>query len=529
VIRRIGALLGVSVLILLFAFSLQQARLKGLKGDGIEYLLYAHAFVSHASPEIREPDIDAVSKYLRENKIDKKLDAHILGAGLPLRGDSTHDSRGFVRSGDGAIYTIHFWFYPAFVAPVYKLTEWLRVQPVIAFTIANWLFVLIAFAYLVRWWRGSCFEKWLLSSLFLLVGTTYYIWWSHPEVFTASLVLLALMMLDDRRYGLGALVGGLATTQNPPVIFLVCFIALCGTVEIWQSSGADRSIGTLLRKGCLRLVAFFFAFLLALLPVAFFYQSLGVLNPIQATGFTDHLLVSPGRLYSLFFDLNQGMIVGTPGVAFGLAAVLLVLCASAFGGRSRKFDIVMGNGALIAGVVLSVVMALPALTTTNWNHGQAVFTRYAYWLAIPITFGFVRSIGALGEKTRTCIASVALLLQLLTVAYYGVWGTNWRGSYMSFKPAAAFVLDHYPGLYNPVPEIFIERLRSVEVSSSSNATRAQTYVYPNVGRVTKALATEDRAAHISRLCKTAKVHHVEGGWAYLSFAKDETCAGESLQ
>jgi hypothetical protein len=159
------------------------------------------------------------------------------------------------------------------------------------------------------------------------------------------------------------------------------------------------------------------------------------------------------RLFSLFFDLNQGMSVGAPGLMAGALAVSAFAQMKDPGRWGRAIA-----AALVFGVVIS--MALPTLIPHNWNAGTRAVLRYSYWLSMPLLALVLYGLPALGRTAAIALSAAALSLQLLSVALFGLAGKD--DVYLSHNRIAAFVLAHAPGAYNPEAEIFYERTRGVE-------------------------------------------------------------------
>lgn len=516
---NIAVIFWVSILASFFVATFSQVR---LIGDGAEYLLCASAFSSHYSPDMRTEDVRVFDKSdpnFRENQ-------KTLGTWYRLKNGVGYGG-GFVRALDGTMYSWHFWLYSAFVAPFLSVTQWLDISPLYACVLCNWVFVLVTLTYMAFSWKASKLQKQVLLILFLLNGTSYYIWWTHPEVFTASLILLALMLASDKKFGFAMFASGLAATQNPPVIFTLLFIAALSFIEGYHKNIDKLSILSLLKITRINTILFFLALIIALSPVIFFMATLGVPNPISETDFVDSSLISLSRLQSLYFDLNLGMITAQPGVFFGVVALQYLIVTSMF--KSKQITTVLSqNKFLLSGILLSIIMALPSLSTQNWNHGLSVFSRYAYWLSIPIIFGLVTSLGSLKRRTSIIISVTIIMLQTFTVAYYGFWGNNERSDFLTFKPISNYILLNFPNLYNPVPEIFIERLLHREGALSLRGVDGNTYVYPDKINPTKILLPIDKASRISDSCPSISLFKTEGDRAYLSFRGQEKCVLDIL-
>lgn len=524
--RRPYAALWTAPFLVLLVLSFRQVK---RTGDGLEYLLSARALSAHLSPDFRKDDIEYVGNIL--NQSEPGLRENIENAietlrTVPGRPNGVRYWGGFIQTADGTLYSWHFWLYSAFVVPFLQIVQWLRLPPLYAFVLCNWAFMLGALFYLTSHWKAKTLQRHVLTGLFLSTGTTYYIRWTHPEVFTASLILLALMLMSDRRHGWAMLASALAAAQNPPVMLLVAYI---GTVAVLHGRGfrsANSSLGGEIENGGKNLLVILATVSVALSPLVFFRAAVGVFNPITAAGSAQVSLISASRLWSLYFDLNQGMVVAAPGVLLGAAALpfLIVLASRQV---ERGGGVLWQMGPLFIGVFLSVAMAVPSLATRNWNSGQAVFMRYAYWLGIPIVFGLVATLARLPRRVSMGVGIGVVVIQIATVGYYGIVGGASHLSELSLKPIASYVLRNYPELYSPVPEIFVERVRRAGGWPRIGGGQ-QMYLYPEEGEPTKILLASGRARVIADTCQTASPTEVEGGWAYLSLRGERSCVKEML-
>lgn len=504
----------------LLLFGVGALRNGTMVGDGKEYLAYAYAFASHLSPDIRQEDLERLATSIPKNNTGFLHSLPTLGLGKPFGDGGQTDRWMFARTADGHLYTHHFWLYSALVAPFLLLTNWMGLNAFRAFPLANLAFVFVSLGYLAFFWRGTAFQKQTLAALFLLTGTTYYIWWPTPEIFTASCLLLALMAVYDRRYVLALLMTALPATQNPPLLgFLIVLAAMYalqrGLIGVVGGKFRCRIAGNLrvfLVSGV--------AFGIALLPLAFFYLTFGVLNPLVAMGAGNPALLSWRRLFSLYFDLNQGMIVALMGVFIGIAFVAVLLVGKGLEHGNNLISILYSFRPLAAGVAVSVLMAIPALTTGNWNSGHAVFMRYAYWLSVPILFGFIVSLSALPRQWRIMLAIATVFAQFVGVMYYDIWGKNWRSNWLEFKPVAKRVMIHFPSLYNPEPEIFLERLIHRDAILGESGYHDRVFSYPSADAPRKVLVPTSRFREtlndLQSKCETVRVASVAGNWMYLN-------------
>lgn len=525
--RRVCAALWAAALLTSFLVSFREVR---RTGDGLEYLLYARALSAHLSPDVREADLDFAGGLLEQSEpgirqvIQRRIDG--LGAAPSGPGGARYWG-GLVRTADGALYAWHFWLYPALVAPLLELVRRLGLPPLYAFVLFNWVCASGALLYMATRWEATSWPRHVLAALFLCTGTTYYARWTHPEVFTASLILLALMLLSDRRPGPAMLASAAASAQNPPALILLAYAATVAVLQARRSRSASSSPapGVGWRRGDLLLALA--ALGVASAPFVFFHAVAGVPNPIVAAGSAETSLISLSRLWSLYFDLSQGMVVGAPGVLLGVAAMPLLVA------RARRAEGRAGGARqpllpLLVGVSLSVAMAVPSLATRNWNSGQAVFMRYAYWLAVPIVFGLVAAGATLPRRWRTGLAMGVVGIQVATVASHRITGASHRPYEQSLNPVAACVLRNFPELYNPVPEVFVERVLETPSMPRVVAGGRRAFVYPTTGEPTKALLPSGQAEAIAVACATGSPTEVEGGWAYLTLRGRWSCVSEML-
>lgn len=481
-------------------------------GDGKEYLAYVMAFVDHGTPRLTPDDLLGMEALLKARQPSFPVEMALFGKETSLGGLGF--GQGFVSSPAGELFSLHFWLYPMLVAPFFALFQGLGWAPMGAFTLFNGVMLMLVVQYLMLCWKRPTWQKHAMASVFLSVGAPFYIWWAHPEVFTACLLMLALLMASDGRHGPAMLVASLASTHNPPVFIVTLLIAGWAMVSA-QRTGLLRP-AVFLRESIKWLPWGGVSSLIAALPAAYFLFFLGVSNPIVASGSADFSLISLGRLFSMFFDLNMGLIVGAPGLVLVFLVLFSVVALRTANWRWQGQAWVLSLAAFSA-----VLMALPALATTNWNHGQTVYSRYAYWIGVPLAAGLIHVLGYLSARTRRGVIGFVLLLQCMTMLIYGFWGKSWRGDYTTHKPHAAFAMRVAPGLYNPVPEIFFERVLGHEVAPN------RAVAFPQEGAAMKLLVPADQALDWQARCAGSAIVGSEGGWAYVNMNRSAPCDAAS--
>jgi len=398
-------------------------------GDVVEYTLATVAIADHGSPDIRLDDIARV-RTLLPGMFTEPFD--LLERGMRAGDEKLYAA--FVRGKHGDVYTVHYFGYSLLAAVPFKLFEALGIPPFKAFQAVN-LLAVFALALGLRRFFGSELKAWFGLGLFLLCGGWLYLHWTSPECVSAAALLAGLLFYAGGAPLAGGLLAGLAGQQNPTIVFFFAFAPLFKLLLDY-----DRSLGLkanlraqLTRRNILGLAA---GLALFALPLLFNLWQFGVLN-IIAKLFSDPGLVGATRLASFYFDLNQGMIIGVPG----LLLVLLVLTAKA-DARARAVPVIAA--------VLTLALALPALAVLNWNSGAAGVMRYAFWAAMPFVFALLVLLRRLPRWPAVLLAFLACV-QALAMFHAQ------RYDYVHFSPAAVRVLRYAPDRYHPEPEIFAER------------------------------------------------------------------------
>jgi len=439
-------------------------------GDGGEYFLMAESLWNHGSPDQRPEDLASLSR------LHARYDVPI-----PYR----TVQKAYTDDGSGRRYCYHFWGYPLATLPVKALLHALGGNEFKAPQLTNAL--LLA---LVMWlaagtpsgasaalqWQRSAF-----AALLALGPPTWFVLWPHPEVFSCALVGLALWCLHERRFALAVLCAALASVQNPPLVLLAIVVALHGGL----AAGRDWR----------RWLPLALALAPAAAPFVFYWSHFGVASLIAARheAAAEHLSV--GKALELLFDLNLGLLPYVP-LTLGLFAVEVVRAL-------RRFAL----PAQLAAVLL--LMAWACTSTRNWNHGTSGPSRYGVWLLPLVVFVAAGLAGpAPGPRRRAAIAA-ALGVQVAILLARG--GLLPRHDYHEHSALAQLVLDRWPALYAPSPEIFVERTLHV------SGPPAGPVVYERDGRCRKAYARAGQREALEALCGPLPGRLPERGWGYLDW------------
>jgi hypothetical protein len=427
-------------------------RKANLYGDVDEYALTTIALVNHGTPDIRPEDIVVGRRLMPQ--FSEAFDSIEQG----INGKSKIPKNGFYLGRDGRTYAIHFFAYSALATIPYKLLEFIGIYPLKCFQFVNLGLVFILGLILFRLY-GSAERAMLGVTLFMLCGGLLYWNWSSPECMTAAALLGGLVLFMSGAPLAGSMLAGLSTMQNPSAVFFFVFAPL---LHLALQYRASENMMSALRRAATPpfLIAVGLGLAVSALAPLFNYIVFDVPNIIAILA-TDFHLISLDRLNSFFFDLNQGMIVGLPGV----------LLALIFLGWRNLGDMPLSgpgwvNVIFLGGCVsMTIALAVPALAVTNWNSGASGMMRYAFWAGMPLLFVLLWRLRYTSRWPTKLIAWV-VLFQLAAM----ICGRNY--SYLQFSPQAKWVMTHFPAWYNPEIEIFTERSLSAEGTLDTSRTLA---------------------------------------------------------
>jgi hypothetical protein len=389
--------LSISIILVLFAFTLEPFT----TGDGQYYFAMLKGLAENGSSEITEAISTAV-----------KVRTGVSPIGMTI------------STSDGQIYAPHFFAYPLLCLPAYALLDTLGIDNLKAFQLTNALIEIIALFYVMLLSRQNAATRWMSAAGFILSTGTIYFQWTHPEVFSAALVLTASVAFLDRRYVLASLMASVTALQNRSVVLLVLPIVIGQSLEL--SDGRFRNLFN--RKAIVSLVITGAISLIAFTPYAWNYYKFGHPSSIVSMGFIDYSLISLGRLGSFIFDLNQGLIIGLPLLLWTVPLAVIFRAIESIKNGDHLFR---REDLLLFGFLL---MAIPTLAQINWNSGHSVFLRYASWAGMaPLVWAAI-TVG----RQRTTWVGVGLIpamaLQLSMQLYIGgVYLPRFR-SYVEFQP-----------------------------------------------------------------------------------------------
>ncbi len=414
------------------AFAARPARI----GDGWEYLVMACNWARNFTPWVGR---DALVACARET--DWPVEQALAG---------------FIRHPQVGYDPFHFWLLSLLAAPFSALCRAVGASQFYAFPLLH-----LAITFGVAWRLIRALGQARAACLLLIMISSPLIFWSnkaHSEFFVVSGVLLAFAVLYQGRKLEAAFWLGLVANQQLTVAPFAF-----GLVAWWFLSDRSR-----LRQ--------WRAWLRALPPLAApllcpVYTELRYRLPslINLAGTNDYSAISLRRALALFIDPDIGLFPNWP------LGLVLAMAAAACAVLLRKRLHGLGGMALFT-ACWCLLLPLAMTIQTNWNSGGTVYiSRYALYQIPPVAVWFIVLIFRLAERWAPPPHSLPVAAAAAVAVCLVMWAPYRRNLAVFYPgqgersgertPFAEWIYERWPGLYDPPPEIFIERTLNTEQPS----------------------------------------------------------------
>ncbi|MBY4889239.1 hypothetical protein K5Y32_14930 [Pantoea sp. DY-15] len=479
--KLISALVFLIILPLLFFYFAKKNY--PITGDGKEYILMSQGISSHLSPELTQNDASNVLHYFKKSDANFN-DPFFECATERVCIEKNIKNHAYFESKSGDYYSWHFFGYSAINAPAYFFYQKLGKSPTVSFAFTNSVFILLAIILIIVKLKESYFYKIILIMTTLTPTTFKYLNWNHPESITFSSIIIALIYFKEKKPITSSLIFAACSMQNPPLAFAAVIIFI-------YSVKIDMGFGQKLKDSILRLSPSFIKHLffgalmsaIILMPSIFYYHKYGISNLIVANGYSDKSLISLNRLWEFYFDLNQGMILLVP---FSLIALLLLVFNIPKINRSESLQL------SFLFLFISIITAIPCLTTPNWNPGGSDVLRYVYWNSVFIVFSFAELINSYTkESSKRILLSLYVLSHLIVLLMINQ--TKWfaRDSSQLSLPAK-FMIENHPRFYNPTNEIIVERSINSEINARDYFKKGKSLMVIKDGNLVKEMGNSSQ-------------------------------------
>lgn len=418
------AVLVLLLIALLFALVPQRV------GDGSEYYALYLAWAKTLRPWMNPESLVEYGRLVASGQVPGLVPDQILANTFPsLRIRDTFDFN-------------HFWLYSLLAAAVGKLAALMGVTLSVqaAFLILH-LLLLVLPAWLALYRFGP-------RGALIVVGMTVgspMVWFLdkvHTELFTYSLVLSAVILLMGRAMTWAALVLAIASTQNPPLAIVAGFVL---ALRVLWFGRQPFSVFEMMAAAATAVTV--------LMHPAYYFARYGVLTP-QLLEAGASLGENLRYFYIWIIDPDVGLLPNWPAGLLVITAAVTLMIARRIPRESLPNLLVL----LFAAVYLAVCLYGHS-STTNINSGATRgVSRYAIWympLVFPLALGLAdAALRWERARWRYALAVIILALALVTIIDYNPR----RGEAHTTPSLPSRVVQTYvPWLYDPPPEVFVER------------------------------------------------------------------------
>lgn len=397
-------------------------------GDGAEYYALYLAILEHGRPFMTEGAWRDYSVLAGDGSIASMVDTARLRAAFPVLADAhTADFN-------------HFWFYPALAAGIAATLKLVgqNLAPHTAFlTLHAILFgATLTLAGRLHGVRGA-------AATTLLFAASPVLWFAtkvHTEFFTVALVLQTFILVSRGKLLYAALPIAVASTQNISLAATAWTLIAFGLLDnrlSKRSTGVYEWVAAALALAAT-----------ALHPLYYLYRH-GVITPqLKAGGAV--VGGNANQLLAVLIDPDIGLF---PNWWFGIF-ILVAGLALALRYRPRlKFVY-----AATAAIYLATNLFAQA-STVNLNSGSIDLSRYALWY-VPLFYAPLAWL--ISESTRRPVRWLLALVMTCVAAPLVAWNLSWywptqHDRYTEPSIVSEMLQSSFPDLYDPPPEIFVER------------------------------------------------------------------------
>jgi hypothetical protein len=344
-----------------------------------------------------------------------------------------------LEASDGRRDFPHFWLYPALAAPGVALASALGLHPNVGFVLTN------AALFLGALWIVSGMLGWPGS---VLLFASPILWWidkAHTEVFTFSLLSIALALLEPAPWWSLVAVAA-ASAQNLPIALALPPVAAAAVTlrpAVWREPR--------FRLGIVASAA------LALLHPAYYWLRLGTPEPQTVVGGARLRLPGLLEIGAFVWDPNLGILPNFPALALALLGALMLVAVR----RPRA----LLRPPLLLAAVLAMLFTASFAQTTNFNSGGTFGPgRYGVWL-IPLAIPVLAEANRWGRRRwHGLLAAIAVLSAVSGLVLYRPERPE---SYRRANWLASVLWERLPWLDNPLPEVFVERTTGYDITAAA--------------------------------------------------------------
>jgi hypothetical protein len=396
-----------------------------------------------------------------------------------------YDSGYYMQGKDGNRYPVHFVFYSLLCLPARLMLRDLGINELYTFRVVNLaLFFPCLYIVLTRYLRSTSIQPVFVIAT-CLSSYMSFIAWPGPDIYYLSILLLGIYSFYGKRYFTAAILTAFASWHSQPLALLAggaAIYVLWGTLRYHGVRGNQRPRYRYLQGATIISIIS----VLILLPYLYNITIFGFISPwlvlqdgwTQLNGFGIHN-ISLRKFYEQILDLNIGIFWYNPVICVGGLYTFMRRAS-----RDRQTLL-----------VLMAVLATSFMYQMNpgWHYGTSGYgpTRHILFI-LPFLIYFLVDGFVLLPNNK-------ILLTLLIVTQFGILQFNGfvvpdARNTLRHSPYARLVLNVYPALYNPTPEIFVDRTTYTDLPYPHSA------IYTYNGRCRKAYVLPTEIHMLVKTC-----------------------------
>lgn len=363
----------------------------------------------------------------------------------------------YIKGTDGNRYPVHFVLYSLLAVPTRLVLHIFSINELQSLRLTNVLILFTALFIILKYLVVNSYKRSILLIATLLSPIMYFLSWPGPDIFYLSILLISIFCFFQKKYFLSAFLSAIASLHSQPLTTLVVLQTIYAVANYIKINNITLNN---LKKHLEVGLKVALIILVVLLPIFYnlIYFGTWSLWPYFKDGWTTLngfglQNLSPRKLYEQFFDLNIGIFFYTP---------ILIASGIYFIKRFyKKYDVAFLTIAFL-------ITAFFYQTNPAWHYGMSGYgpTRHALFL-IPL---FIVYFVFLMQKSikHYILLGLIILTQIPIMLMNGYVSPNITNSFNN-TPIAQFVLNNWPFLYNPTPEIFVDRTNHIDVDYPTSA------------------------------------------------------------
>ncbi len=355
----------------------------------------------------------------------------------------------YIAGANGNRYPVHFVAYSLLLVPVRLLLQQFHIPEFHLFSLLNTLVFFSAITFILLRFVHLTYRQTALILLTLTSPLIFFLWWPGPDIFSLSLLFIALFWFYEGGIMAAATLAAIASWQAQPMIVITASMLLYSTTQTTHAYRKKMPVPTILIL-CLTALPYLYNFILfrTLTPWTILKDGWTTMN-----GFGLHNM-SLQKLFEQFFDLNMGV--------FWYAPLLVIGGVASIGARIR-------HDKKIQWLTMACIAALFAYQTNPaWHYGTSGFgpSRHAM---VMIPFMIAAIVWQIKPKPIWTAFMMILVISQIAVLSLNTYIFPVFSNTLVHSPMAKFVLERWPAFYNSTPEIFVDRTNHTDLNHPTSA------------------------------------------------------------